>query len=120
MQTRKSIQEQRISPRKSLKTRVVFEDEFNEEFLYFLSTDISLSGIFIESSILLRERTKLFLKFSLYEGDDPIQVTGEVARIMAVRRGRGRRKKNQKIGVGIRFIGLKAEDLRKIEEFVSA
>ena len=46
-----SDSEKRISPRKTLKTRVVFEDEFSEGFLTFLSTDISLSGIFIESEI---------------------------------------------------------------------
>lgn len=111
---------QRISPRKSFRTRVVFEDEFSEEFLYFLSTDISLSGIFIESNIPLKHLTKLFLKFSLYEGEKPIQVTGEVTRIMEPKRGRGRRKKKASVGVGIRFLGLDHDDLKRIEKFIRA
>lgn len=109
---------QRISPRKPLQTRVVFEDEFNEGFLYFLSTDISLSGIFIESNVELGHGTKVFLKFSLYEGDSPIQVTGEVTRHMGEKRGPGRYRARPKEGIGIRFMGLKPEDLKKIEEFV--
>ena len=74
--------ENRISPRKHLRTRVIFEDELSEEFLYFHSTDISISGIFIESRIPLQEKTQMFLKFSLHEGEAPISVTGEVARFM--------------------------------------
>lgn len=111
-------QEQRISPRKNLRTRVVFEDEFGEGFLYFMSTDISHSGIFIESDITLLERTKALLKFSLYEGDKPIRVTGEITRIMGEKRGPGRRPKRQKQGIGIRFIGLDVDDLKKIDDFI--
>ncbi len=108
----------RISPRKNIKTRVVFEDELGEELLYFLSTDISLSGIFIESDIPLNEQSKVFLKFSLYEGDPPIRVTGEIARIMGERRGPGRRPKKQRIGIGIRFVGLSLKDLKRIDKFI--
>jgi hypothetical protein len=113
------LAEQRVSPRKNLRTRVVFEDEFSDEFIYFLSTDVSLSGIFIESTIQFQEGTRVFLKFSLYEGDIPIQVTGQVMRTMALaRRRRGRRKKNQKKGIGLRFIALKPADLLNLEKFV--
>lgn len=109
---------QRISERKNLRTRVIFEDEFGEDFLYFSSNDVSASGIFIESAIKFQLGTKVLLKFSLYEGDSPIEVTGEIARFMEKKRGRGRRKKNERIGIGIRFIGLKPEDLKRIEEFI--
>ncbi|MBI4410918.1 MAG: PilZ domain-containing protein [Deltaproteobacteria bacterium] len=113
------MNDQRISPRKNLRTRVIFEDEFSEGFLYFLSTDISISGIFIESAISFMPGTKVLLKFSLYEGDEPIQVTGELARTMGERRGRGRRpKKKRPVGIGIRFMGLKPEDLKRIESFI--
>ena len=108
----------RISPRKKIRTRVVFEDENNEEFLYFLSTDISIAGIFIESRIPLLNHTKVFLKFSLYEGDDPIQVTGEIMRLAEGKRGRGRRPKKQKIGIGIRFLELSTTQLKKIQDFI--
>jgi len=114
-----SDSEKRISPRKTLKTRVVFEDEFSEGFLTFLSTDISLSGIFIESEIPLQIGTRVFLKFSLYEGDPPIQVSGVIARLIARRRGPGRRKGGFKTGIGIRFLGLLSEDLNRIERFIT-
>jgi len=109
---------QRVLVRKILRTRDVIEDEFSDEFLYFLSTDISTSGIFIESKIQLQNLTKLFLKFSLYEGDRPIQVTGEVTRMMEPKRGQGRRKKREKLGIGIRFLGLDHANLRRIEKFI--
>lgn len=112
--------EERISPRKKLRTRVVFEDELSDAFLYFFSTDISLSGIFIESKVTLLPHSKLFLRFSLYEGDAPIIVTGEVARLKGKRRGRGRRKAHEKTGIGIRFLGLSAENLKKIEQFIGS
>lgn len=112
--------ENRVSPRKNLSVSVIFEDEFSEEFLYFISTDISISGIFIESAIHLQDKTQMFLKFSLREGEPPIQVTGEVARFMEPRRGRGRRKKKSRLGIGIRFKGLKPEDLKKIEEYINS
>lgn len=111
---------QRVSPRKALQTRVVFEDEFSEGFLYFLSTDISYSGLFIESTIPLQIGTKVFLKFALYEGEKPITITAEVARIMGNNRGRGRPKKNKKIGIGLRFIGLKPSDLERIQNFINS
>ena len=102
-----------------MKTRVIFEDELSEGFLYFLSTDISVSGIFIVSAIAFQPGTKVLLKFSLYEGDEPVCVTGEIARYMGERRGRGRRpKKKRSIGIGIRFLGLKPEDLKRIEAFI--
>lgn len=112
--------DQRIFPRKTLQTRVLFEDEFSEEFLYFLSTDLSASGLFIESSIHLQNRTKVFLKFSLQEGEAPIQVTGEVMRLMDNARKRGRKPKNRKLGIGIRFLGLRPEDLIRIEKFIES
>ncbi|MBI2340255.1 MAG: PilZ domain-containing protein [Deltaproteobacteria bacterium] len=113
------MNDQRISPRKNLRTRVIFLDEFGDDFIYFLSTDLSISGIFIESPISFQTGTKVLLKFSLYEGDKPIFVTGEIARFMGERRGRGRRpKKRRPVGIGIRFMGLQPEDLRRIESFI--
>lgn len=111
------VQNQRVSPRKNLRTRVFFEDDANDELLYFLSTDLSLSGIFIESEMSLQEHSKVFLKFSIFDGDEPIRVTAEVTRWMEEKRGPGRRKK-QKKGIGLRFIGLSLPDLKKIEQYI--
>lgn len=113
--------EKRISPRKSIRTRVVLEDEFGEGFFYFLSTDVSLSGIFIESPLKLQPKTKVFLKFSLFEGDEPLSLVGEVARVVGGMPGRDaihRVSKQSKKGIGIRFVGLSPEELKKIEGFL--
>lgn len=116
---RKKESENRISPRKELHTRVFFEDEESVPFLYFPSKDISLSGIFVTSQVTLQPGGHVFLKFFLREGEPPIQVTGCVMRMMEPKRGRGRRKKKiGELGIGIRFIGLKAEDLAKIGEYI--
>lgn len=107
----------RISPRKILQTRVIFEDEFNEEFLYFTSTDISVSGIFIQSKLPFKSGTKVFLRFSLYEGDDPIRVTGEVMRFIDKKRGPGRRRPVT-AGVGLKFLGLSDADFLRVKTYV--
>lgn len=107
----------RIAPRKPLQTRVVFEDEFNEELLYFVSKDISTSGIFIQTKLSFKASTKVFLKFSLYEGEKPIEVVGEVMRFHDKKRGPGR-KKPVTTGVGLKFLGLSREDFKRIENFI--
>ena len=107
----------RISPRKTLQTRVIFEDEYDEDFLYFISSDISTSGIFIQTRLPLKAGTKVFLKFYLYVDDGPINVTGEVTRQMTKKRGPGR-KKAITPGVGLKFLGLSQKDFKKIETFM--
>jgi hypothetical protein len=108
----------RISRRKPIQTRVIFQDEFNEDFIYFVSKNISTSGIFIESKLSLKAGTKVFLKFSLYMEDKPIEVAAEVMRVMYKKRGPGRRKPVTP-GLGLKFLGLNQSDLKKIEAFVS-
>lgn len=78
------------------------------------STDVSISGIFLETHLRLAHRTKVFIRFSLYEGDPPITVTGEIMRSV-----KGRQVKPKGLmGVGVRFLGLKVSDLKKIRNFV--
>lgn len=107
----------RISPRKILQTRVIFEDEFDEDLLYFISNDISTSGIFIQTKLPLKAGTKVFLKFYLYVDDEPIRIAAEVMRQMTVKRGPGRRKPITP-GVGLKFLGLSQKDFKKIESFM--
>lgn len=108
----------RISPRKTLQTRVVFEDEFSEDFLYFISSNISTSGIFIQSKLHLKAGTRVFLKFRLYDDDAPIHVAAEIMRQLTKKRGPGR-KKPITPGVGLKFLGLSQKDFKKIEEFMA-
>lgn len=107
----------RISQRKPIKTRVIFEDEFSEDFLYFVSDNISASGIFVQTSIHLHAGTKVFLKFCLYLEDSPIHVAAQVMRVMQKKRGPGRHKPVTP-GIGLKFLGLSQEDLQKIESFI--
>ncbi|OVE80816.1 hypothetical protein BVY03_05400 [bacterium K02(2017)] len=107
----------RISPRKTLQTRVIFEDEYGDDFLYFISSNLSTSGIFIQTKLSLKAGTKVFLKFCLYVDDAPIKVAGEVMRQITKKRGPGR-KKPIIPGVGLKFLGLSQKDFKKIETFM--
>lgn len=107
----------RIAPRKTLRTRVVFEDELQEEFLYFISNDISASGIFIETALPFKSGTRVLLKFSLYVGDEPIRTAAEVTRQITKKRGPGRHKAVTP-GIGLKFLGLSQIDYKKIEKFI--
>ena len=108
----------RISPRKALQTRVIFEDEFSEDLLYFISSNLSTSGIFIQTDLPLKAGTKVFLKFCLYVDDKPIHVAAEVMRQITKKRGPGR-KKPITPGVGLKFLGLSQSDFKKIEKFMT-
>ncbi len=108
----------RISPRKTLQTRVVFEDEFNEDILYFISNDISTSGIFVQTKLPLKAGTRVFLKFCLFMEDKPIRVAAEVMRQMTKKRGPGRRRPITP-GIGLKFQGLSQEDYKRIEAFMA-
>lgn len=108
----------RISPRKTLQTRVIFEDEFSEDFIYFISNDISTSGIFIQTQLPLKAGTRVFLKFCLYVDDEPIHTAAEVMRQMTRKRGPGR-KKPITPGVGLKFLGLSQADYKKIEQYLT-
>lgn len=108
---------QRLSPRKPFQTRVVFEDEFGEELVYFVSTNISSSGIFIQTRLPFKAGTKVFLKFSLAEGSAPIRAAAEITRFHDRRRGPGR-KKPVTTGLGLRFLGLSRDDFTRVENFI--
>ena len=108
----------RIAKRVPLKTRVSFEDERGQEFQHFVSSNISLSGIFIETDLPLKTGTKVFLKFNLPESTPPIRTAAEVTRLHEKKRGPGRRKPITP-GIGLRFLGLSREDFARIEDFMT-
>jgi uncharacterized protein (TIGR02266 family) len=103
--------EKRIYPRRPLRTPVVFEDEFGEGLFYVYSENISLGGLFLASSVPLRLGTLLFLSFSLPGHKRPIRVTGEVVRIIHPDDGVE--------GVGVRFVGLTDQAIKRIQDFLS-
>ncbi|MBI1909612.1 MAG: TIGR02266 family protein [Deltaproteobacteria bacterium] len=106
--------EKRLYPRRRLRTRIVFEDEWGEGFVYFYSTDISLGGIFLESEIPLKQGTKVFLSFSLNEGESAIKATAEVVRL---------EKETAAslviLGMGVRFLDLSDEAKEAINHYLA-
>jgi uncharacterized protein (TIGR02266 family) len=104
--------ERRVHPRRSLRTRVVFEDEFGDGLFYVYSEDVSLGGIFLASDIPVRLGTLLFLSFVLPGHRRPIRVIGEVVRRQATAAA-------PEGGMGIRFVGLSELARRRLEDFLS-
>lgn len=107
--------EKRIYPRKKLRTRVVFEDETGEGFVYFYSTDVSMGGLFFESDVPLKIGTRVFLSFSLGEREAPIRTTAQVMRVER-ESGTG----FVVLGVGIKFLDLQEPARNKVEAYVNS
>ena len=106
--------EKRAFPRKKLRTRVIFEDENGEGFVYFYSTDVSLGGVFFESDVPLKSGTRVFLSCSLPDQDPLVRATGQVVRVER-QSGSG----FVVLGVGIKFLDLPEEGRRSIESYIS-
>lgn len=105
--------EKRIFPRKVLRTQIIFEDESGEGFIYFYSTDVSLGGIFLESDIPLKLGTKVFLSFTLGEGERPLRATARVVRVE-----RDPSDILPVIGMGVQFVDFPEEVKQKIQEYI--
>ena len=105
--------EKRVYPRKRLRTRVVFEDETGEGFIYFYSTDVSLGGIFLESDIPLKVGTRVFLSFSLGEPGPSVRATGKVVRVERDTGGA-----LPVVGMGVQFVDLPEVARQPIQSFV--
>ena len=103
--------EKRMHPRKDLRTAIVFDDEFSDGLFYVYSENISLGGLFLASDVPLRLGKMLFLSFHLPGYKRPIRVTGEVVRVQ--------RPGGDGEGIGIRFVGLPQNILKKLEAFLS-
>ena len=107
--------EKRVYPRKKLRSRVVFEDETGEGFIYFYSTDVSIGGIFFETDVPLKVGTRVFLSFSLSNGEKPLRATGQVVRLER-EAGAG----FVVLGAGIKFLDLADPFRRAIENYVNS
>ena len=77
--------EKRLYPRKSLRTKIVFEDEHREGFIYFYSSDVSLGGIHLESDIPFKMGTKVFLEESRVRICDAVKAASQ-ARLSRISR----------------------------------
>lgn len=104
--------ERRIFARCPIKTKVVFEDEYGEGLFFVYSRDISMGGIFLASSIPVRQGTMLFLSLIVPPYKRPIRITGEVVRVIED-------SNKQAYGMGVRFIGLSDAAQEKLNKFFS-
>jgi uncharacterized protein (TIGR02266 family) len=104
--------ERRIFERKTLETKVVFEDEFGDGLFYVTSCDISMGGLFLSSLIPVRLGTLLFLSLILPPHKRPVKLTGEVVRI-------SNPGLSAPPGMGIRFVGLSETTKKRLEDFLS-
>jgi Tfp pilus assembly protein PilZ len=102
-----AIPEKRVHPRRALRARVVFEDEYGDGIFYSYSEDVSMGGLFLASAIPVRIGTLLFLSFAIPPHRRPVRVTGEVVRL-----GGGG-------GMGIRFAGIGGHARERLERFLA-
>lgn len=105
--------EKRLYPRRRLRSRIVFEDEWGDGFIYFYSTDISLGGLFLESDVPLKQGTKVFLSFKLGEGKEAIRATAQVVRLA--------KETAQAVtifGMGVQFLDLSGEAKEAITHYL--
>lgn len=106
--------DRRIFPRKLLRTKVVFEDEFGEGLFYLYSEDVSLGGLFVSGDIPIKIGSYVFLSFMLPGTSTKISATGQIMRL--ARESGGDQKKQ---GMGVRFIGLAEEYSNIISSWLS-
>ncbi|MDO8461805.1 MAG: PilZ domain-containing protein [Deltaproteobacteria bacterium] len=105
--------EKRLYPRRRLRSRVVFEDEWGEGFIYFYSTDVSLGGIFLESDVPLKQGTKVFLSFKLGDAENPIRATAQVVRL-----AKESADAITIFGMGVQFLDLSTEAKEAIADYL--
>ncbi len=103
--------DRRIFPRKELRTKVVFEDEFGGGLFYVYSTDLSMGGMLLESDIPLKIGSLIFISFFLPPHKRPLRVTAEVIR----KHGEEGKARS---GTGVRFVGLGEGAAKRLEEFL--
>ena len=109
------IKENRQYPRAPIKVEVLCEELDEEQrrgtaVLCFYSTNISLGGVFLETTVPMPIDSTVHMKFSLPHVDRQLSVTGKVVRIQ--------KHPNLLPGIGIEFIHLSYEDKKIIEGYV--
>ena len=108
--------EKRLFPRKLTDIMVVFEDEFCEGLIYLYARDMSLGGLYIESTIPIKIGSYVFLSFVLPGKIAKIRATGQIVR---EKRKEAKRGLGQREGIGIRFVGLSEESAKALSEYVT-
>jgi uncharacterized protein (TIGR02266 family) len=104
---------QRQAERHDLEIAVDLESETN--FYTGLTQNISTGGVFIATHQIKRVGDHLHLKFTLPGSARPIEVDTEVRWI---RENSSLHRTDGSSGMGVRFIGMSAEDAKAIQNFL--
>ncbi len=78
-----------------------------------VSLNVSLGGMFVETTEVLREQTPVQVRFKVPTQPEPVEVTGEIRWIDQGDGAPGGRPP----GMGIRFHGLRARDVWALNRF---
>jgi hypothetical protein len=87
--------------------------EENGDYYYFhQASDLSIGGLFLNNKIISRDSTHATFKFKLPNSADIITVKGEAVYDVV------KNKLQKKTGTGIKFIDLKPEHKKVIEDYI--
>lgn len=111
---KKDGSEKRLFPRKLMKTKVVFEDEFGDGMICAYADDISLGGLFLLSDIPLKVGSYIFISFFLPDSSIEVRSTGQIVRVTRESTKDGGASQ----GMGVRFVGLTGDTARAIQDYV--
>jgi uncharacterized protein (TIGR02266 family) len=101
------LDERRSSPR--IPVEMWVEESTDRELYFQRGANISTGGIFLERTIPHSKGTIVNLQFTLPEDSVPIKVKGEIVNVGDA---------TGELGMGVKFLDLKDEDLHRIEEFI--
>lgn len=109
--------EKRRYPRVPLKCKVTsLQSGF---FQYYISTNISVGGMFLVTREPKPEGSHVSLEFTLPPDEEKIAVTGTVVRVLMGSETPGRTQEFFS-GMGIRFDTVSSSDMKKIEAYIDA
>ena len=99
-----------LAGRKNERASEALEIKFGtqEEFFKAYSSNIGGGGLFIRTSKLLEKGREVALRFNLPGDKEPINTNGKVAWV----------KKEPEQGMGVQFVGLRIEDLERLNSFL--
>ena len=101
------LDERRSSPR--IPVEMWVEESTDRELYFQRGANISAGGIFLERTIPHSKGTIVNLQFTLPDDSVPIKVKGEIVNVGDA---------TGELGMGVKFLDLKDEDLHRIEEFI--
>jgi len=98
-----------------LPIRMLVEYESSEDFLIDYTANMSIGGMFIQTSNPLEVGTRFRLRFRIPGRDAPVDTVGEVCWVLSAEEAGVMQP-----GMGVRFEELEAKDRASVEEMLAA